>query len=321
MTTSGDSWRSERGVIFVLVAMLLFVIFGFAAFTVDAGQAMDEARRLQIAADAGSISASRLLAASATPGATISSVTSRACSIANFNGLQNSDVLSVECGRYVSNAFTTTCTGSCGSSPSCNCFPTSGTNSVRVTTRKPVLTTFGRLFKVNSIVPSMQAVSLVASAPTGCLRPFGVETAVLWNPQVQVGATFSVGSGAPGNWGKLNIGQGNQQQAWVASMASGDCSSTISVNQAVPYISGNAGTVGQGFVPLVNQQFRIARTSNFPNGQSGGGNITVLEFLLVTYLGDNQQNGNGWTGYLRLDGRNASLPSGGGSSSDPSLVR
>lgn len=313
--------RSQSGVVIAFVALLLFVVFGFAAFTVDVGRAMDEGRRLQTAADAGSIAASRLLGT----GQNINTLAQEACSLATSNGINAADVQSVACGVWNAGAFTASCITSCGSASNCSACTNSGVNSIRVVTRKPVDTTFGRMLNMDSLSPSQESIARVTITgnPNNCMRPFGVETSVLGNPPITPGQTFVVGSGAPGNWGKLDIDGINMSSGgnFVNYMQNGICSTNVGIGQAMSPGTGFGGNLISGFNTVLNTQFVIARVSNFPNGNSG--HVTILEFLMVTYLGDNGQSGQNWQGTLRLDAYNVTPPNqGGGSSvSAPSLAK
>ncbi|MDP7017410.1 MAG: pilus assembly protein TadG-related protein, partial [Pirellulaceae bacterium] len=51
--------KERRGVITVLAAMLLCVVFGLAAYAIDTGRIMSEHTKMQNAADAASLAASQ----------------------------------------------------------------------------------------------------------------------------------------------------------------------------------------------------------------------------------------------------------------------
>lgn len=80
---------SERGAVAVLVAFLVPVIIAVAAIVIDLGQAYADGRRLQNAADAASLAATRALDRVHLVGAAPSTVESAARSVAMANGAES----------------------------------------------------------------------------------------------------------------------------------------------------------------------------------------------------------------------------------------
>lgn len=319
MMKSTHPYQQERGAVIVFLALILVVILGFTALTIDVGRALDESRRLQIAADAGVLAGAEVLGA----GGTMAAITQEVCSLGVANGIASSDVLSVQCGTWASGSFSAACTSTCAGLSTCTGCSGVGVNAVRAVNQRQIGTTFARVLNINSLAPMVEAIAQVpANVSTGCMRPFGIEAAVLGSPQITVGNTFTVGKNSPGNWGKLDVNGINMSSSpnFISAMQSGICHSSVTVGGIQPVGTGFGGNLSTGFNYVLNQSFIIPMVSAFPNGNSGA--VTILEFVRVRYLGDNGISGNNWIGTLRLEERNATPPSLlSGASGDPVLTR
>ena len=76
--------RAERGQVLVMIALLLVVLLGFAAFAVDIGRQVSERRHVQNAADAAALAACRSLIAGDSDSA--AAADARAVALINLDG-------------------------------------------------------------------------------------------------------------------------------------------------------------------------------------------------------------------------------------------
>jgi len=313
---------SERGAALVFFSMVLVLIVTVVAFVLDLGRTYSEKRRIQYATDAAALAGASYVGKS-----TGTSVSSSAYAAAAANGVKNSEVLSIECGRWIRGSDCTqqSCRvfRSCASGACTDCVD-SHANAVRVQSRRDVGMSLAHLVGVTATHPRVESIAMVQPASSErCIKPFGIEAAVIGNKSV--GQTFIVGKNAPGNWGKLSIGGVNYSSGSNFSDAIlsdvGACGDDVGIGRQVPVATGNGGSIRNVFSDAIQQ----GKNTNWflavisPTG-NGNGNVTILEFVTVTLISQTG-SGNNWQATMRVDGRSSSPPSPPNSDADRFLVQ
>jgi hypothetical protein len=162
--------RQEAGQVMPVVALLVLVITGFCALTVDAGMGYNEQRGDQNAADAGALTAAQAIAS----GATLTSAYDRAADIAAFDCTGTSGVCSLI--LQISTSTTTyTLTGSGCPTSSSQCPATSGITKVQAeitnTATKDLSTTGARQYTVAATSIASIAGGSGGSGGSGSVAP------------------------------------------------------------------------------------------------------------------------------------------------------
>lgn len=309
------SCRSRGGVALVLLALLLFVLCGAAAMTIDVGAVYEQGRMAQYAVDAGALAAARLLTAAD------SVVAREGAALAAENGLSNGDGVTVRCGYWDRSTKTfTNCSPMCHSQRCpCTSCADGAVNAVRVSAARIVPTTFGRVLGITRVTPAVEAIALRQNLPGHCIRPFGIVSGVLRN--LLPGQTFTVGD-ASSNWGKLDIG-GNMSSGtnFEDAMRYGTCNAQVAIGQPISSGTGFGGSISNTMDKVVRSSSQngmiIAATSAFPQGN---GSVNFEEFIEVDFLGQSR-NGSNWQGTFRLVRRGVVPPTGASAERTPVLVK
>ncbi len=282
--------REERGAVVLLAAVLAFALMGAAAISYDLGLARIRRLDAQVACDAGALAGVTQLM----QGQTAAVAQTEARNVASIN-LPNGIIQSVEIGRWdgANQAFVTT----------------GLPNAVRIFAAQSVPTVFSRVWGQLSTTPRTMAIATYdGSNDVNCLIPFGLEDDSLVGKNY--GDTMTINHASPGNWGKLDIG-GNMSSnpVFLAAMASGACSATVSIGDLLSPGTGFAGVVN-GFDSRIasNPIVTMPIVNGFSNGNSSP--VTVVGFVVAQLI---LQNGNGqnWSGQIRLLNEFAGNSSGG----------
>ena len=287
------SSHSERGVVLVLVATGLALLFVFLVFAADIARAFCERRMIQIAADVTSLSAVNALG----EGVNYDLVLERVVGVAAVNGVSVEEVIAEapRCGSWTGGTFTAGLRRGC----------TSGENAVEVTVRRSMPLYFPNWFSQDAMVLEARAIAHRPPAPKNCIRPFGIEESALTAANIPVGGTFTIqGTQGAGNWGKIDL-DGNSSSGTVYSglMLGNQCDDAFAPGNWVSAGTGNA-QIAQVFQtmlsdatpPLAWQNVVFAVTSDFPQGN---GVVQIRRFMRVDLLGQ-RGNGQGWSATLRL---------------------
>lgn len=314
-----DSKNFQSGMVAPFFAISMVTLLIFAAFAIDGGMAHVNQRRIHIAADAASLAGASLFS----PTVLDNDIYSEARRVAALNGVSNSEISSIQCGKWDTISGVSSFRACCGSLQTCPCVNCrdATADSVRVITRRTVPTTFARIMNLNSLSPSGLSVAKAVRSST-CVKPIGVEAATLSG--VSVGSTFTLSKNSPGNWGKLNLGGVNMAsgQNFEDAMLTNSCPAytVVTPGQPVPVGTGFGGSIKDVMEEVLasnlNQGIYLILNSPFPNGS---GSVTVNEILKVDFLGATGQGAN-WVGSFRLVERNAS-PGANGSTVDRDLVQ
>lgn len=301
-----DSLKQEdEGFVITLTSTLLFVLCVVAAFVVDYGRALWEERRIQNAMDYAAQAGATLMG---TASLTYADVEQEVQAIAGANGVDPSEIESINCGRWQE------ISGSVGEyefiSEACDA---SGANAVQVNSTRRMKTTFARVMGNQALWPSAVAIAMrPTSSIAQCIKPFGIELSMIIDNTVEEGDVFTVGKNSPGNWGKLDIG-GNMSSGvnFMDAMLNDVCDEDVALNSVVSPGTGFGGAIDQVFDEVLDegedQSMIVAANSDFGNGNS---DVTILEFLEIDYIHDNGKSGANWQGTFRLIKRNATPPTG-----------
>jgi Flp pilus assembly protein TadG len=177
---------SETGGVAVVVAIVLPVLVGISALSVDAGYLYYAQRALQASTDAAALAGAQVIG---TGGSAISAVDSYSATgslnKANFSNV--AVTATFKCYTSIGLSCSTNQTPSCGSSSS-NCAGTSGANGVEVVQTAAVPTFFARLFGIDTVNISATA---SASARGGVATPLNVA--------LIIDTTHSMGSAPSGS--------------------------------------------------------------------------------------------------------------------------
>lgn len=271
-------YESTGGFVVPLCGLLLVVFFSMASFVIDIGNSRYQLRNIQVVSDACSYAA--LLALGPTTNYT--AVRNQVINIANLNGVAQAEIAKIDCGTWSAGAFTSQ--GMNAGVPICN----SSTNAVQVSIARQVNTFFGRILGTAHITPATLAVSSVTPL-LQCMTPFGIKKTIV--DDLEEGEDFSVGKATTGNWGKLFVGVSKNPYVLVSET----CNQKVKLNSSTEVITG-FNDLGQ-FDDIIGDTIVVALTTDFPTGTSG--NVDILEFVKVQFLGSNK-NGANWAGNFRL---------------------
>ena len=299
--------RDESGVTIVVVTFFVVALFAFAALSLDVGNVLREQRKAQIGTDAAALAAVTMLGTSTDDATLRAAVNQMANQIAGTNGVTATEIASgngggIQLGYWSNATFYVR-----ASAPY---------NAVRVPARRTVNLMFGRVVGLGQMRPAVES---VAKITLGGMVPFGVGQDVLSgvatncaNPKDNA-CQFTINRANSGNWGKLDLGGVlNNPNAWEDA-----------------FVNGYDGPVGQngtldgepvvfvdtdpGFAKL-KEAWDLRRQTNpfvvlpvaiqFFNGRK---TVTIIQYASVELL-DQNGNGNGWKGNLRLLGITTTPP-------------
>jgi len=272
--------KREDGAMVLLVSIMATALLGMAALAVDIGLARSKRFDLQVAADAGALSAIRLLTVS---GVTMDEIRTEA----RLMALQNSPgaTVTAEVGRWTGSTFLT------GNGVA--------VNAVRVVATESVPTAFAKIWRIFSTEPLARAIAMNGgSNDVNCVIPFGIEDRVIRNSRY--GDTLDLSRASAGNWGKLDIdGNMSNGNAFVTAMTSGFCSRTISIGDQISPGTGFA-RVDEGFEQRrqLNPIVIMPIVSGFSNGNSQP--VIVRGFIVARLISQGQGNGARWTGRIQF---------------------
>ncbi|MCO6431949.1 MAG: hypothetical protein J5J00_13910 [Deltaproteobacteria bacterium] len=311
--------RSERGVVFAMCAFLLAILMAVGALVFDLGYSWVQKRQMQIAADAGALAAVwRVQQMQDTL------VFQEANVLAAANEAQLSEVSSVECGTVNPNKIFTPCGAS---NPLCANCQNGEANAIRMRTLRRTPSIFAKLLGISELNTPAESVAMaVFPNSKTCVRPFGIEASGQPGSPldgVSEGETFTMygEKGAPGNWGKLDIGgigkddNMSSGRNFEEAMLQAVCDEAAQVGQSVSQGTGFGGPIDQIFDELLakglNKNLYMPKVTNFKNGNS---NVQILGFILTDYIGTLSSCGKGrtWCAVFKLVADNVSPPLGGG---------
>ena len=262
--------RDERGAIAIIVALCAVVIFGFAAYTIDSGQAWTARRHLVTAADGAALASAKDYA-TGKPG----------CSTA--------------AGNYVDSNFSGATLSSCTAAPGA----TSGRVTIDASTT--VEYTFARIFGVtNKTVHSMTTAEWGLPSGASNLRPFGLCLAAntqltqwLNLPTGPSGDSGTIritygksqpnacGANVPGNWGIQDFDGGSNSNNDTKTWTHDGYPGTVSIGANVP---GDTGA----FSNSLNSELTYLKTTGqpfvLPVFDSATGNGSNAKFHIVAFV-------------------------------------
>ncbi len=165
-----SNFRTRRGATLVLVAVLLFVLGGMAAFALDLSRVYGGVNEIQTGADAAALAGARRLqlapGVTAAPGTVSFAANNRA--FGSPVSITSSDVVA---GFWnpIRSEFT----------PNPD-WSNLALNSVRVTVTRPTTLSFGRLLGVSAIAPRRKGTAWIANqASRDCIKPWGFPTSFI----------------------------------------------------------------------------------------------------------------------------------------------
>ncbi len=269
--------RGKRGSALVLVVLFIFVLFGFAALSLDVANVYREKHRVHMATDAGALAGVAKLGDSA-------AAIAEARFITNTNGVTDAEITAgppgdIQVGLWNGSTFTANATPF---------------NAVRVPALRTVTNHFANIggplgFPV--MRPSVESIATIGARPI----PYGVPGCVA--DTVPVGGTNILQnwnnvacSSSSGNWGPLDLcGTLNGAKKTEDAISGPGCFSTI--GQSTGTSPGNDG-VEAGFNHLCDQTIVLPVTSDFPNGNNGP--VTIEDYIIVKVLCPSTGSGSGW---------------------------
>ncbi len=302
-------YERENGYVLIIVLLLSAAMCGVAAIAVDISVALWNQRVIHSAADAGAQAGVKLLGTSLVPNTLNARIDQEARLIAQANNINPGEITGVQCGTWnTSNKTFTPCVPGCAN---CLCQSCVGNfvNAVNVLTKRDVTTYFAKIFQFNLFNLALDSVAVNNNIiVSDCNKPFGIGESSIYNnygtPQeslaVQIGSNFTIGKGASGNWGKIDLGGNNSSaDAYQYNIINGVCSAPIAIGAPESPGTGFAG-VSEGFKYLLdhglNTNLKLVLTSNFTNGNS---DIIIKEFIIADFISQSG-NGNGWQGTFKL---------------------
>lgn len=286
----------ERGSTLVLVTLFIFVLFGFAALSIDVSRVYIEKHRAHMATDAGSLAGVAKLGDPTIPtNLWASAAITEARVIANTNGVTDAEIAAaptngsladIQVGQWADGIFTA------GSGVV--------TNAVRVPARRIVTNYFGKVVGFAAMRPTVDSVAIIGAKPI----PYGVPGCALAG--VTNGGTFVVQdwgklacSDSSGNWGPLDLcGVINGKNEVIAALDGPGCFSTL--GQSTGTRTGFAG-VEDGFNKLCDHIIVLPVTEDFPHGSSR--EIMLNDYIVVKVLCPSLDTGSKWKMNVQLLGR------------------
>ncbi len=330
--------RDDDGVVAIIVAVLVVVLAGMAAFATDFGLAYARKRQLQTASDGAALAAAKQLADAATPGLSCATVLSTAVASARSVASSYATLNAPPNSSLATGPAPVGWSGDAGVAFRCNA---AGNVEVQVATRNTSPAIFGGIFGASNygLARSATAAMGPATAITG-LRPFAVcqaaARALLANNATNPGAaqliTFDkvfnasssvatpCGSSA-GNWGTLDFNSGSNPVGDTTLWTDVGYNLQIDLGAGLAitfpgdpgFPSANAGqcTTSAGCVQKVNLDGALNDIINrpsvlpvFDNVTGNGGNATyrVVGFLGVKLCGwkIGNQSGTGANAFYNL---------------------
>jgi Flp pilus assembly protein TadG len=300
--------RREAGSTFVMLAVFIIALFGFAALSLDVGNVLREQRKANTGTDAGALAAVMLLT---NIPQNVGSVTTEAGSISAANGVTSAEINastegSVQVGIWVNNQFLANTTTNGGLY-----------NAVRVPARRTVPLNFGKVVGLATIFPAVRSVA--ALQPAGSVNnavPFGVTIDQVTNHVFGETLTLNTADIGSGKQGKIDIANYQNTPDWTADMSSTNgCSCSVSVGD-VPVIPGNA-QVSQSFNALPTDAIFIMPVVSNTGFTGNNGVAEIVGFVLVQLI-ESHGNGVNWTATVKfLDNV---VGTGGGGTCPPPCV-
>ena len=329
--------RSEDGTIIILISFLLTVLIGFTAFAIDIGSSYYQQRNIHAATDAAALAGVALMVDPSTIVGT--SVIDEVLAIGKSNGLSDTEITlnDVDIGNWNFDA----------ANPVFDPAPTALTlNAVRARARRNVPAVFSRIFGWEQFLPSVESIAAVSSPRSvNCAIPFGLEESYLQGRDYGDILTITrdePGDLDPGNWGKLQLGDGNLSSYpdFLAAMVSPNCNLPAAVGDQVTPATGYAA-IEDGFDYRITHAPYVVLPVVTDFGQGTSDEVTIKGFALLRLIsqtgrlnagsgggsiGNGQGAGNGNSG----SGRNWELTfelvkefvgsSGGGPTSAPYVI-
>ncbi len=305
--------NQEQGGVMVFVVLILGVLAGFAALAIDISRARDQDRLINWATDSAALAG---VAKLIVPGALDADVTAEARALALANGLNDTELTNgggIQIGSWNSTTKVFVANGS-------------PKNAVRVGAKRAVPTLLGRLMKQYTVNPRVDSIAMASAGTAACLKPFGIETEMLGN--VSLLQSFTIGGkgdaqSAPGNWGKVDIGDDNMSSGPVFedAMLNGVCGTELHIGDTVSPGTGFAGLrdAFNTLYSLGQTTMFVALVDAFPNGNSGM--ATIQGFAKILLQGPTTGGGSNWTAQFKLLGLYNSPEEAGTAGTARTLVR
>jgi len=274
---------SERGGVLVLVALFIFVLFGFTALSIDVANVYREKHKAHDATDAAALAGVLKLG---DPTVSVVQQASDAIAeaefLANTNGVKHGEITSSNTGTIQVGSWD-------GANFTAN---TPTYNAVRVPAQRTVTNNFGRVVGFPFMTATVDSIATIGVISV----PYGV-------PACYVGTVGSTNllqnwgnvacSSSSGNWGMIDLCGVLNPGDVIPAITGGGCFG--SVGETTTTRTGVPNKTADGFTALYNSGQRIVVlpiTSDFPTG--GSGNVTIQNFVIVQLLNGGTGTGNGW---------------------------
>ena len=277
------SFRQDRGVSIILLAVMISVIFAFATFGVDVSRGFSVQRQLHIGTDAAAYAAAGVMANNS---ADLTAIENEARAIANENGLLDSE-LEIELGQWTPSGTSGTFQGIPDPLPA-------GwvTDAIRVSATRDLPAAFAKALEWGGLSPRVTSIAIGQTGGNNviCGMPFGIAEHILQG--VQFGDILDLSVQSAGNWGKLDIGgMMSDRNNFIDAMVNGACDAELVIGDQVSPGTGYAG-VADGWddridvdpfvvLPIVQQFF------------DGNHDVTIVGFVVVELIGQSDQTGGG----------------------------
>lgn len=310
--------KKSKGFILVFFGICLALLLAIGGLSVDVGSSYYQKQLIQRAADMASLAAVLQIHSSD------ANVQNVARSLLDSNGVDISgintskDQFTITCGKYNGNTKKfEQCGSSCQNGPCpCSDCQTPETNAVKIQLYRVVPSFLTKVLNINYFTPKVISVATASMATSNrCLRPFGIEEQAING--VSVGSTFTVGRNSPGNWGRLDLGQGGGSGQFEDAMMNGFCSPNVYIGASIPPSTGNANSITDSFTAYVNANQHkgliFGLTTPFGNGNK---NVTLVGFAIMDFVSQTG-NGNSWQATFRLTKKDYVVPPFGGGPGAP----
>lgn len=304
--------KKSEGFILVFFGISLVLLLGIGGFSVDVGSLYFHKQLIQRAADTAALSAVLKIHSSD------NAVRTEALDILSLNDVDIlntsiKDQIAISCGVY--NGTTkifSKCGTSCSQGPCpCTDCQTAATNAVQVEITRNVPSFLTKVLNINSFTPRVIAVAAARTDNSHqCLRPFGIEELSI--DGISPGSNFNVGKNSPGNWGRLDLGQGGGSQNYETAMMNGHCSASVALGASIPPYTGNSNSIDNSFNALVaaNQHKNLIFGLTTPFG-NGNKNVNLVGFAIMDFVSQTG-SGNNWRGTFKLVSKHFIIPPYGG---------
>ncbi|HXI84381.1 MAG TPA: pilus assembly protein TadG-related protein [Verrucomicrobiae bacterium] len=257
----------------MLVTLFIFVLFGFTALSIDVANVYSQKHKAHDATDAAALAGVAKLA----PSGSASDAITEAEVIANTNGVTHAEITAsntgtIEVGSWDGTNFTAN---------------TAPFNAVHVPAQRTVTNHFGRVVGFPLMTPVVDSIAEIGVHSV----PYGIPSSALQ----PIGGTNTLQQWNPGNWGLVELCgpvPKNDPEPVITNGCFGSIGSTVPAVQGIPNKTANAfqDMYNSGQTVIV-----LPVTSDFQQGSSGGGDVTVQNFVIVQLLNAGSGSGSGWS--------------------------